>query len=750
MIPVEQQRAYAIRITMPRMTGADFIAIVVANGKNQKQALQAGKIYENTVMMKHAIISIPPTPWKIRRARGHGKIPTDTIVKEFQVLKTSDDFGRSKQLVSPQVTRLRFTNALNPILGLLELGKAAGDAYFTSKIVSASCDEDNDEEKGFFEDHFDRVMKIVDCTQLIVSDPRLLPGSENTLLVKTATTCCIFRVLPKVCDRLAKLGHISAHLIIPTMPPSPPPQFVDDNPLSRLQLAGYQISSMERSFPLQPRDDIQRNAIDAIHRRWAEIDDEDRQPDREVAALVVMPCNTGKTVVALYMAWELMVVRRKIDQVVVIVPSTEIAKGWNDTINVICEKLGGSNNEIANWWRDNIFVTMYTSIASEMSNYVRRKCDVKKSIEVDVYMKTTKTMKRKTKIVTSTWSTDRLRSMLILDEVHRAPAVTFSRMITCCFPPAAFCYRLGLTGTCARKDGLVNMIYTHSGGNPPVFHMLPKDVPGKYLRDLIIVSMFCEAPAIYENMDNLSSSLNSFQRMNRIHGSNELRADWIVHEFLGKNEMFREFKHIMVLARSLNHVFLLAKSVSKYYDALCAEIGEEIAIDFDIVIGKKEAVKAKKAKMEVIAKMKVGAKIVKKFTIAGMDAAGEGRNDPTIDCLVFADRALNMMQNGDRIRQPHNGAIVYISSDGLAGGIPAKQHDIKQLRQDIFPEIKKITRLTANVRSYTDWEIVSRGAVIVDGVKTTSIEDICGDVIGNNNGDDDFECYYSDDDGDDE
>lgn len=324
---------------------------------------------------------------------------------------------------------------------------------------------------------------------------------------------------------------------------------------------------------------------------------------------------------------------------------------------------------------------------------------------------------------------DRHEQTLVLwDECHHIPADTFRRVMTEILPTSSYPIRIGLTGNMERTDGRSPVISMLLGGEPAyslsalemgrtlwrlVEYKLkyPLDYRDHHRVDHILTD--CDARAIKNacadgdadadadaNSDvSVDVTLpihhrNSATERNYNHGKNTKRARWILTDLV-RDALFtdnaaeepRDFKHVMLLTLTIAQV---EKLIQVYHQLVVVE-GIPLPYVFALLVGSSES----KRLNALIARINAGNTSISKnidctkktLTIATMQAAGEGIDDGTIDVIVFADAALNMMQNGNRLRKPESGMIVYLTSQTLYGGSKVARKDLGVIRTHLFTNI---------------------------------------------------------------
>lgn len=394
-------------------------------------------------------------------------------------------------------------------------------------------------------------------------------------------------------------------------------------------------------FPWALRDDIQRQAHAAVWQRWSS-----SSSSCSKHALLELPCNTGKTVVALHLAHDL-VRSGRVHNVIVLTHLVKICEGWRET----AAKVYGGSSDCVPY---PLIVRTFQSFMHALANKKDRGLDrntAKGSL-----------------------------SLLIVDEVHHVPANTFHKVVSHCMPRGTVPFRLGLTATLQRDDGLVPVIELEMGGKP-VVSIQAKDVPGRYLDKLYIYHV--KFPV---NIGGKGSDQDNYRYRNAVHGGTMCRARWLLREVYHVCKACK-YTHAKILVLEIKHMQLLlntANALSLPDVVFACEVG-------------KSNERAMRSEMASIGENVSSSCKQLKITIATIGMVGEGTHDDSIECLVFSEQARDMQQNGNRLRHPEKGMIMYVSSDLLPGVRQQTAKDIHEIRTLLFPDIKTVKNINVDL-----------------------------------------------------
>lgn len=710
-----------------------------AGGASAIACRDAAIAFEKRILSPHFSIFVPPTDYQIRMVRSKGREPKPTqhrmYVRDYQnilihpcllmhILLKCDEW--------PAVSCLESLHA--PVMSNMDPSTIVRDFVANTTILDITMKDRTYVPKTRVDAHTGRTVSVT--VPMISSRMKRLQGFSIPLIAIDKLVSVVAREMPANGENGGAI-HVMLRPPNTHMPPT----------------IGLHIrSSRLTAFPYQPRNDMQRQVNEAIQTAFTSTTSRENLQFPAFSALVVVPPNSGKTIMACKAIYDLFESGR-IDQAVVVVPTGKIKLGWERTL-----------------------ATIYTDDEMRQDYPIRILCFQQLTTNIRLG-------KDMTSLDVCPWD-PYLRSLVIIDEVHHMAAATFQHAFLHCFPPAYFAYRLMLTGTCRRSDGLIGMVLMHAGGSP-VYQLDSMDVPGKTLKSLEIVNLtfnidmenvqrLCkrhrriaaetgvmnfkeeETEEDEEEVEDQSSVADKGgdddgggEGMNMIASDmNEAYGNLIAMESIGgdlsskivwsgggiggggsrKRKIAETLAPVVVGRNSYDHrhnvhagsfnraYHIVTKlvptyDVAKHTVVMVKRIAHALLMLDAIRLAKKEGIlpprvfiKAclgssnqsyfNKLCVEINSMSPVVSESDHVLTVAGLDAAGEGHDDSTIECLVFADEAANMLQNGERLRCPERGKIVYTISHGLLNATKRAKLDIQCLKEKMFPTIESITTRT--------------------------------------------------------
>lgn len=429
------------------------------------------------------------------------------------------------------------------------------------------------------------------------------------------------------------------------------------------------------SFPLLLRPPMQTEAVAAIKRCFSTPQNTYGEPH---STCVQLPCGAGKTVVGLAIAHWLLY-HARVDGVLVLTHTRAISDMWErNLLEILC---GG--------------------IAPE------RKRKISSLLPPAIRVMTLQSLTKKDQLDPSLFPLG-TRWFALIDEVHHMPAASFRQCILHVLDPVRTPYRLGLTGTMERKDGygpMVPMLLCSPPQRTPVYYIAPGAM-NRRLRRLIVYNIVfpLQSHSIWDELEeeqdetaesthavstSASASANAFSLRNGIHGSHAMRARWLMHACVLRDMLTKyAHAHVLVLTLTIAHVELLLRAFLPHRQR--DEGGFRVLVDVAVGSGVKARMESILRELDTAPTSAEPVDEVeeplpaRRITVATVQTIGEGFNDTSIDCIVFADQAFHMIQNASRLRDPACGTIAYVSSVGLLGATGARARDLRILRQELY------------------------------------------------------------------
>ncbi len=392
---------------------------------------------------------------------------------------------------------------------------------------------------------------------------------------------------------------------------------------------------------------VQQDAMDAVYNDWFHSSSLSKDT---MAALVQMPCGSGKTKFALSIADDLFTRKRVIDHVLVFVPTNVIRDMWLDQFSTV----------------DHLSVRTFQAFLGM------------------------------TPLLSIPELHSHARLLVIVDEVHHVAATTFHHVLTSLLPAANCKYLLGLTGSLERKDGLHTLVSA-------VFnHRIP------YARGALDENRTLGRLSVYElsyelewsEAQRLAENQSVSNRLPLVHAISSCRASWIVTELFPMLMNERGRKHILYLCGRIEQIALLLEHLDKANNPSIRVAPVKTAKTADQrVPALRQWYRSLEAKGRTVSTPTTTTPTTTTTTMTPaavvtlgiFQACGEGYNDPSIDCLVFGDKSPNMMQNGNRIRCPANKEIVYLMSKSIPGGDRSAKADVRSIKTELYTHIREET-----------------------------------------------------------
>lgn len=381
------------------------------------------------------------------------------------------------------------------------------------------------------------------------------------------------------------------------------------------------------------------------------------------ATLVQLPCGSGKTILAMRIIYELYVARQLITDAVIFVPTTEILNMWLKELKTVPAITGI------------VQVTTYQGVSRKSvlaRGGVGSSCLNPFWEKTKLFANATHPMPRKT--------------FVIVDEVHHVAAKTFHRVMTTMCPSSILAFSLGLTATMERKDGLkplVDQVFRNSIAYERYAIEENRTLGSLFVFNLSYALTQDEAEILLD-----ANSHNPHANLATVHAISSQRAKWIVNELL-PNYLLSSYKHIMILVSRVKQLITLLNAID-----------QQKRTDLHYTVSVKCSNHAYCSNPQLPHLLKQvnsrdtdsslsSSATNKVVTLAVIDKVGEGFNDTSIDCLVFADRAKCPTQNASRLRSSTHGAIVYLVSTLQLNGKRYAASDIKAIERTLFTKINE-------------------------------------------------------------